>query len=157
MNTPDKIEPGCKRQPTLCYGCSAAGQCRLGMTSVRLDVEGMAHFELTCPAHHQGGPGVAHGGWTAGALDEVLGQIVDLNGRTAVVGTLTTVFVRPVPTDYPLTARSWIEQREARKWHVAGEIALSPSGTVVARAQGIFVLRDGPAHYAQFQDWLKKQ
>lgn len=129
----------------------------MGLTAVWMDSDETAHFELSCPPDHQGGPGVAHGGWTAGMLDEVLGQIMNLNGRTAVVGTLTTVFLHPVPLNYPLTARSWIEKREARKWHIAGEIALSPSGTVIARAQGIFVLRDAASHYGQFQDWLDQQ
>jgi acyl-coenzyme A thioesterase PaaI-like protein len=141
----------------LCHGCTAAGTCRLGLKSVKLDEDGIAQFELYCPADHEGGPGVAHGGWTAGALDELLGQVVTLNGRTAVVGTLNTVFLRPIPVDYPLFGRSWIERRDARKWHVAGEITLGASGTVVARAQGIFVLRDAASHYAEFGRWLKEQ
>lgn len=127
------------------------------MKTVSLDDAGAACFELVCPSDHEGGPGVAHGGWTASLMDEVLGQIVVLNGQAAIVGTLTTVFLRPVPVGYPVFARSWIERRQARKWHVAGELRLRNRNLVLARAQGIFVLRDGAAHYKQFADWLSEQ
>jgi acyl-coenzyme A thioesterase PaaI-like protein len=142
---------------TLCHGCSTGGVCRLGITSARLLPNGIAHLTLTCPPEHEGGPGVAHGGWVAGALDEILGNVVHLHGQMAVVGTLTTTFVLPVPIGRALVAQAWVEQREARKWQVAGDIALESSGVIVARAQGIFVLRDGPAHYQRFARWLADQ
>jgi acyl-coenzyme A thioesterase PaaI-like protein len=141
----------------LCGACRRTGRCRLGLTTERLDGDGAAHFEITCPPEHEGGPGVAHGGWTAAVLDEALGHVVLLNDRMAVTGTLTIRFERPVPIGRPLEARAWAERHEARKWHLAGELVLASSGASLARADGVFVLRDGATHFGEFERWLAEQ
>jgi acyl-coenzyme A thioesterase PaaI-like protein len=141
----------------LCGACRRTGTCRLGLTTERLDDDGVAHFEITCPPEHEGGPGVAHGGWTAAMLDEALGHVVLLNDRMSVTGTLTIRFEKPVPIGRPLEARAWAERREARKWHLAGELVLASSGASLARAKGVFVLRDGATHFGEFERWLAEQ
>jgi acyl-coenzyme A thioesterase PaaI-like protein len=141
----------------LCGACRRTGACRLGLTTERLDANGVAHFEITCPPEHEGGPGVAHGGWTAAMLDEALGHVVLLNNRMSVTGTLTIRFEKPVPIGRPLEARAWAERREARKWHLAGELVLASSGALLARADGVFVLRDGATHFGEFERWLAEQ
>ena len=141
----------------LCGACRKTGVCWLGLTTERLDDSGVAHFEIVCPAEHEGGPGVAHGGWTAGVMDEVLGHVPILHKRMSVTGTLTIRFERPVPIGRALDARSWIERRNRRKWHIAGEIALQSSGAILARAQGIFVLREAKTHFGAFERWLADQ
>ena len=73
----------------LCGACRRTGLCRLGLTEERLDEDGVAHFGLVCPASYEGGPNVAHGGWTAGVLDEVLGHVPLLHDQLSVTGTLT--------------------------------------------------------------------
>ncbi len=140
----------------LCGACSRTGSCRLGLTTERLDDEGIARFDIVCPKDNEGGPGIAHGGWTAGVLDEVLGHVPILNGQLSVTGTLTIRFEKPVPIERPLRASAWVERREARKWHIAGELVLASSGARLAAATGIFVLRDR-AHFARFDDWLAEQ
>jgi acyl-coenzyme A thioesterase PaaI-like protein len=122
-----------------------------------MDANGEAHFELACPREDEAQNGVAHGGWTASALDEALGRVLSLRGHMAVVGKLTLSFDRPVPIGHPLAARSWVETREPRKWHVAGELTLRSSGAVLARASGVFVLRDRDVHYSEFEEWLGQQ
>lgn len=141
----------------LCGACGRTGTCRLGLTTERLDRHGVAHFEIVCPSEHEGGPGVAHGGWTAAVLDEVLGHVPLLHDQLSVTGTLTIRFVRPVPVGHDLHARAWVSRREARKWHIAGELALAASDAVLASAEGIFVLRDATAHFGNFQRWLAEQ
>lgn len=141
----------------LCGACRAIGSCRLGLTTEHLGDDGVAEFELVCPPDHEGGPGVAHGGWTAAVLDEVLGHVPILHGQMSVTGTLTIRFDRPVPLGHRLRARAWIEQRDPRKWHLAGELVLSSSGARLASAHGIFVLRDPGQHFARFSDWLDEQ
>jgi acyl-coenzyme A thioesterase PaaI-like protein len=141
----------------LCGACRRTGECRLGLTTERLGADGVARFGITCPPDHEGGPGVAHGGWTAGVLDEVLGHVPLLHDRLSVTGTLTVRFERPVPIGRPLEARAWVDCREARKWSLAGELALGSSGAVLARANGIFVLRDQTTHFADFARWLAEQ
>ena len=141
----------------LCGACRRTGECRLGLTTERLDEEGIARFGIVCPAGHEGGPGVAHGGWTAGVLDEVLGHVPLLHGQMSVTGTLTVRFVRPVPIERPLVARAWVDRRERRKWFLEGELVLSSSGAVLATASGIFVSRDPNTHFVDFDRWLAEQ
>ena len=141
----------------LCGACRKVGACRLGLTTEHLDESGTARFEITCPAEHEGGPGIAHGGWTAGVLDEVLGHVPLLHGQLSVTGTLTVRFLHPVPIERPLVARAWVVSREARKWHLEGELVLASSGAVLATAVGIFVLRNAESHFGGFQQWLSEQ
>lgn len=141
----------------LCGACRLRGECRLGLTTERLDDDGVARFGIVCPAGHEGGPGVAHGGWTAGVLDEVLGHVPILHGHMSVTGTLTIRFERPVPVERALEARAWVERRERRKWFIEGELVLASSGAILARGSGIFIERDPGTHFVDFERWLAEQ
>jgi acyl dehydratase len=141
----------------LCRGCQERGACRLGLRPPRLDAAGCAGAEIVCPPEFEGGAGVAHGGWTAGVLEELLGQVMRLHRRVSVLGTLTVRFERPVPVEHVLGGRAWVTQREPRKWHVGAELTLGPKGAVLARATGVAVLRDGAAHHREFERWMSEQ
>src|ERR1700682_3180005 len=129
----------------LCGACRRTGECRLGLTTERLAARGAAHFELVCPAGHEGGPGVAHGGWTAAVLDEVLGHVPILHGQLSVTGTLTVRFVKPVPIERRLEARAWVDRVEGKKWFCSGQLVLASSGAELATATGVWIARDGAA------------
>jgi acyl-coenzyme A thioesterase PaaI-like protein len=94
------------------------------------------HTELVCGPENEGGPEVAHGGWTAGAFDELLGQVPLLHGQLAVTGQLTVTYVKPVPVGRPLHARAWLERQEGHRWYVVGEMVLASTGAVLARGSG---------------------
>jgi acyl-coenzyme A thioesterase PaaI-like protein len=141
----------------LCGACSRAGACRLGLTSEQLGEDGLVRFDIVCPEGHEGGPGVAHGGWTAGVLDEVLGHVPILHGQMTVTGTLNVRFVKPVPIERPLVARAWVDHVDGKKWHLAGELVLASSGAQLAIATGIFIARDKTAHFDAFEQWLAAQ
>jgi acyl-coenzyme A thioesterase PaaI-like protein len=141
----------------LCGACRRTGVCRLGLTTERLDDDDVARFELVCPEGHEGGPGVAHGGWTAGILDEVLGHVPILHDQLTVTGTLTVRFVKPVPIERRLEARAWIDRIEGKKWFISGELVLASSGAVLATGTGVWVARDGAAHFGAFEEWLAQQ
>ena len=141
----------------LCGGCVGAGACQLGVTTERLDEEQTAVFELACPASNEGGPGVAHGGWTAAVLDEVLGHVPLLHGSLSVTGTLTVHYVKPVPLERALEARAWVERRDAEKWFVSGELVLASSGALLATGTAVLIERDPVAHFGGFHDWLADQ
>src|SRR4051794_41487532 len=80
----------------LCAACHRLGDCRLGLRTEVLEDDGSVTTELVCDDSHEGGPGVAHGGWTAGALDELVGHVVLQHRRLSVTGKLTVSFLRPV-------------------------------------------------------------
>jgi acyl-coenzyme A thioesterase PaaI-like protein len=141
----------------LCGSCRRTGKCRLGLTTERLDADGAACFDLVCSIENEGGPNVAHGGWTAGVLDEALGHVPLLHGQLTVTGTLEVRFVRPVPIERPLRARAWIDRVEGVKWFISGELALASSGAVLATATGVWIARDKADHFGRFKAWLAEQ
>ena len=60
---------------------------------------------FTVTDHHQGAPGLAHGGLLSAAFDEVLGTLNWLLGDPVVTASLEMNFLRPVPVGSVL----WIE------------------------------------------------
>lgn len=140
----------------LCAACARLGDCRLGLRSEVLEDDGSVTTDLVCDESHEGGPGVAHGGWTAGALDEIVGHVVLRHRKMAVTGKLTVQFLKPVPVDRPLRATARRVREADGRWFVHAEIVLAATGAVLARAEGEMVLRDH-THFARFQQWLADQ
>lgn len=140
----------------LCRACERRGDCRLGLGREELQPDGSVETTLTCSAEHEGGPDVAHGGWTAAMFDEVTGHVPLLNGQLSVTGTMRVTYVKPVPIERPLRARAWIAAKEARRWFVEGELTLESTGAVLGRAEAIMVLRD-PSHFERHRRWLAEQ
>jgi acyl-coenzyme A thioesterase PaaI-like protein len=141
---------------SLCRGCQAAARCRLGLQSEHLTADGTLVSEIQCPEDQQGGPRVAHGGWTAGVLDELAGHVLVLPGEFVVTGTLTVIFVRPVPVEWPLIGRSWITRRDGRRVFVSATLELADTGEVLANADAIMVKRPAE-HFAKHEQWLDTQ
>jgi acyl-coenzyme A thioesterase PaaI-like protein len=141
----------------LCGACRRLGHCRLGLSTERIDDGGVAHFEIECPPDYEGGPGVAHGGWTAEVLDEALGHIPIAQNQLTVTGTITVRFVKPVPVQRPLEARSWVDRVEGKKWFISGQIVLASSNALLAEATGVWIARDRVAHFDGFEQWLAEQ
>ena len=140
----------------LCGACRRLGSCRLGLGREELQPDGSVHTDLVCGPENEGGPDVAHGGWTAGVFDEVLGHVPVLNGELAVTGQLSVTYVKPVPVGRPLHARAWTVRREGHRWYVAGELTLASTGAVLARGEAVMVVRD-IGHFARHQEWLAGQ
>jgi len=147
-------EPG--SPVALCGACRRLGACRLGLGREELQPDGSVHTDLVCGPENEGGPEVAHGGWTAGVFDEVLGHVCLLNGVLAVTGQLSVTYIKPVPVGHRLHARAWTVRREGRRWYVAGELTLAGSGAVLGRGEAVMVVRD-PGHFARHRDWLAQQ
>jgi acyl-coenzyme A thioesterase PaaI-like protein len=121
-----------------------------------LQADGSVISHLQCDRDHEGGPGVAHGGWTAGVLDELVGHVPLLNGQLAVTGSLSVRFVRPVPVLQPLVARARLDRREGSRWFVEATLSLAISDALLAVGEGVLVERD-PAHFARHHAWLSEQ
>ena len=90
-------------------------------------------------------------------LDEVIGHVPIQHGQMSVTGTLTVRFVRPVPIERPLVARAWIDRVEGVKWFCSGELVLASSGAQLATGTGVWIAREGGAHFGAFQAWLAEQ
>lgn len=140
----------------LCGACRESKVCRLGLVRERLDETGTAWFDVHCPANQEGGPNVAHGGWTAAVLDECLGHVPILHGVLSVTAELTVSFVKPVPIERQLEVRAWVDRREGSRWYISGEMVLLPKRAVLAKARGVWVTRDR-THFGRFDEWLEKE
>jgi acyl-coenzyme A thioesterase PaaI-like protein len=140
----------------LCGACRRIGRCRLGLRRETLGSDLVVTTELVCDESNEGGPGVAHGGWTAGALDELVGHVPLLSGQLAVTGELTVRFVKPVPIGRPLLARAWRQDKQGSRWFVRAVLVLASTGAELATGDGVLVERDA-THFARHRAWLAAQ
>jgi acyl-coenzyme A thioesterase PaaI-like protein len=139
----------------LCGACRVLRRCRLGVEHETLNDDGTVHSTLICPSDQEGGPQVAHGGWTAGVLDELSGHALLLRDEFAVTGTLTVRFVRPVPIMWPLSAKATVTGRDGRKVFVACELRLTEGGELMATSEAVMIRRPGD-HFDRHQRWLSQ-
>jgi acyl-coenzyme A thioesterase PaaI-like protein len=112
-----------------CFGCGSEHPTGLHMhitAGQGLDVHGV----FTVTDHHQGAPGLAHGGLLTVAVDEILGSLNWLLAGPAVTGRLECDFRRPVPVGSVL--------------HVDAEIVGVKGRKVFTRAIGRLDDADGP-------------
>ncbi|EHY60576.1 hypothetical protein ABEF92_002739 [Exophiala dermatitidis] len=92
-----------------------------------------------------GYPGVCHGGIVATILDEVMSILVT-RCRTSqgvrgdnVTADLHLTYVKPVPTPAVVLCRAKINDIKGRKYFVDGQIVDGESGTVLAKADALFI------------------
>ncbi len=122
-----------------CFGCGEEHP-----TGLHLQVtagEGVSvSAEFTVTDHHQGAPGLAHGGLLATAFDEAMGFLLWLVGRPAVTGRLETDYLLPVPVGTTLVMHCECLGVQRRKVYVRGVGRLgSADGPVAVRAAGLFI------------------
>jgi hypothetical protein len=144
----------------LCVACHPLGHCRLGISGEDLlpTDTGLPKTvtKVRCPKDYEGGPGVAHGGWTASVLDEMFGHLALIVGKFTVTGTLTVEYIKPVPVDCDLEGVAWVESIVDGKWSVAGELKLASNGKILSRAHGLFIQRDA-SHFKKHEEWMAAQ
>lgn len=122
-----------------CFGCGPQHPQGLRLDAVA--GEGLTvDAEFTVEAHHQGGPGLAHGGILTAAMDEALGTLNWLLHTPAVTGRLETDFLRPVPVDTVLHIHARVTGMHGRKIYSAAEGRIGgPDGPLAIRAQALFI------------------
>lgn len=87
--------------------------------------------------HHQGVPGVAHGGALAALADEVGGSVLLVLGERFVTANLSLDYVAPVLIGEELDLVASLVRSEDRKRWV--EVAMTRGGATVAVARLLFV------------------
>ena len=119
-----------------CWGC---GDNAHGLRLQPPTQEGATEYEsrLRFDERHQGGPGIAHGGLVAAALDEACGLLATWHSFSAVTARFDVRYRRPVPINRELTARARIESTRGRTLTVDGE--LLDGDDVLAEARGAFL------------------
>ena len=122
-----------------CFGCGEDHETGLHMrmhAGKALTIDGT----FTVTKHHQGAPGLAHGGLLSAAIDEVLGSLNWLLGEPAVTGRLECEFIKPVPVGSVLHIHAEIVGTQRRKvFAVASARLNSESGPIAIEARAIFI------------------
>ena len=122
-----------------CFGCGSEHPTGLHMSITAgegLTVSG----RFTVTEHHQGAPGLAHGGLLTAALDEILGSLNWLLAGPAVTGRLECDFRRPVPVGSVLHIDAEVVGVKGRKVFTRAIGRLDgPEGQVAVSAAALFV------------------
>ncbi len=93
--------------------------------------------EVTFGIHHQGGPGIAHGGIVGAALDEACGLLATWHRFPAVTARIAIRYRKPAPIGKPLQVTARVDADRGRRIEISGE--LRDGGDVLAEAEGAFL------------------
>ncbi len=122
--------------------------------------------EVTPAEHHQGWPGVLHGGIVTAILDETIGRVAFLHNRWVQTAKLSVRFKRPAPLGEALCARGELVRNNRRLMEMHGGLYLAGSNELLAEAKGTFIplpdaARDELARqlggdFAAWEAWMAK-
>ena len=134
MQDPDKLNDQTTYQR--CFACGRRNENGLHMVFHRQGDRITADFVPL--VHHQGFPGVLHGGVIATLLDETMSRTGALRREWLVTARLDIRYREPAPIGQPLLV--WGEIARQRKGAVDAVGAVERGdGTVVADARGLFL------------------
>ena len=113
-----------------CFGCGRDHPTGLHIEMFAADGQLHVQGSFTVTEHHQGAPGLAHGGVISAAVDEGMGYLLWLVQSPAVTAHLEIDYRRPVPVGSRLDLDGRVERIEGRKIYasmhgrVDGELAV---------------------------------
>ena len=119
-----------------CWGCgdNSTG-IRLSHPVAEGATEHSANFRFD--ERHQGGPGIAHGGLVAAALDEIAGLLATWHRFPSVTARLFVRYRRAVHINRDLLLRARVTSTRGRRTHIAAELVQGDE--VAADARGAWV------------------
>lgn len=125
-----------------CFGCGPDHPTGLHLT-VTAGEGCTTHAKLHVTEHHQGAPGLAHGGLLAAALDESLGAVTWLLRVPVVTVHLETNYRQPVPVGSTLLLEAECFAAAGRKIYSRATGCLADAdgkpGEVAVEARSVFV------------------
>jgi acyl-coenzyme A thioesterase PaaI-like protein len=101
--------------------------------------EGASEYEawFRFDERHQGGPGLAHGGMVAAALDEACGLLATWYRFPTVTARIFVRYRKPVEINTELLVRARLESERGRRLRIRGEIV--DGEEVLAEARAAFL------------------
>jgi len=116
-----------------CWGC---GDNPVGLRLPLPAAEGLTDYEafFSFDERHQGGPGIAHGGLVAAALDEAVGLLATWYAFPTVTARIFVRFRLPVPINTELQLRATIDDARGRRIRAAASITDGDAPLAEARA-----------------------
>jgi acyl-coenzyme A thioesterase PaaI-like protein len=133
----DPEPQGARRLPShyeRCFGCG-----RDHPTGLHLEMSGddqtlTVEGSFVVTEHHQGAPGLAHGGVISAAVDEGMGYLLWLVQSPAVTAHLDVDYRRPVPVGSRLELEGRIDRTQGRKIYASMEGRVDGKVAVQGRA-----------------------
>lgn len=104
------------------------------------EVDGKVHGRVIFGSAYEGPPSCVHGGYVAGAFDEVLGATQSLSGQPGMTGRLTVNYRSPTPLHAELHFIGTLVKVEGRKIFTEGQ--LFAGDRLCAEAEGLFISID---------------
>ena len=131
----------------MCEACAAEGVCRLGVVSQSFPTPTSSEGIIRFPLHFSGLPGMAHGGWIAGAFDDAMGRFAWRMADVIHTVSLTIDFVKPAPIEKDLRFTITGERLENGRLRLEAELRVDADrDRLIAKAHGEFVQpRNRPA------------
>ena len=119
-----------------CWGC---GDAPGGLRLPQPKLEGLTEYEawFRFDERHQAGPGLAHGGLIAAALDEACGLLATWHQFPTVTARIAIRFRKPAPIGKPLQVTARVDAVRGRRIEIAGE--LRDGDELLAEAEGAFL------------------
>lgn len=115
----------------LCFGCGKNNPIGLKLKFSRDG--GKLRSEFTPHEHHQGWPGVVHGGIIISVLDEAMSYATYLEGISCLTATMEAKFKQPAKIEEPLVITSSITKQNRKLIRTKAKVSLR-DGTVVAES-----------------------
>ena len=124
-----------------CYGCSPNNP--VGLKLNFRDENGIAKAEFIPGEHHQGWPGIIHGGLTSALLDEAMGYVTFFRGLRTVTARMELRFRHPVRIGQKLFLSAQIIEHRRKLIRTIGRIELE-DGTILVESKAVmFEIQDG--------------
>lgn len=98
---------------------------------------GAVHGDVVFTEPYEGPPGHCHGGFIAGAFDEVLGMTQSLTGRPGMTGKLSITYRAPTPLHTTIRFTGLVDRVDGRKIFTKG--TAHNGETLCAEAEALFL------------------
>ena len=121
-----------------CFVCGPGNAAGLNVR-FRLDA-GVCRAEFTPGDTHVGYDGVTHGGILFSLLDDVMANVVFLQGERCFTAKAEVRYRQPLPVGTPVRLEGWQQRRKGRLALLEGRILRQDDDSVVAEASGSFMI-----------------
>ena len=128
------------REVMMCFGCGRDNKDGL---QLKFFHSGELYYtDYVAGEKYQGYPGILHGGIVSTILDEVMANILHVQGLHPMTADLRVRFIQPVPVGQKIRYYSKVKTIRKRLCEVEGWVEL-PDGQVAARATAKMLITKG--------------
>jgi len=115
-----------------CFGCGSDNPIGLKL-NYRVEDENIV-TDFVPQEHHQGWPGITHGGIITSLLYEVMENYPYQKGIVAMMRGMETRFRKPINIGQTIIAKSWLVEESGRMMKVAGSLT-NQDGVLLAQGE----------------------